>query len=428
MSDIIGNLLNRRYAALGRNAPLFYEKPVYLVRGEGVWVYDADGRKYLDVYNNVPCVGHCHPRVVEAIVRQAGTLNLHTRYLHEAIVNYAERLTATFAEPLNTAVFTCSGTEANELALRMARFATGGQGIIVSDFSYHGNSETLAALTTCFETPEAFPLFARKVRIPDPFRDRQGRTDEELADIFAGHVGDAIASFQAEGIKPAALLIDSFFANEGLPDAVPGYVQKAAALVRAVGGLFICDEVQAGFARTGDAMWGHQLTGEVPDIVTLGKPMGNGHPVAGVVAGRGLVDAFGKAANYFNTFGGNPVSAAAATAVLDVIQNDGLQAHVTRTGVYVRAGLEALRKKYSIIGNIRGRGLFFGIELVHGDSAASPASAEAKRVINIMRETGVLVSRTGRYDHILKMRPPLVFAPEHADVLLATLDNALAKL
>ncbi len=427
MSDT-QDLLERRYHVLGRNAPLFYDRPVHLVKGEGVWVHDADGRAYLDVYNNVPCVGHCHPHVVSAIAEQAATLNLHTRYLHENVVNYAERLVATFAPSLDAVMFTCSGTEANELALRLARFQTGGTGIIVSDFSYHGNSETLAALTTCFATPEPFPAFARGVPVPDPARDRQGRSDAELAAVYVDHVRQALADMEANGIKVAAILIDTLFANEGLPERLPGYVEQAVELVRAAGGVFICDEVQAGFARTGEAMWGHQLTGATPDIVTLGKPMGNGHPVAGVVTRREWVDSFGLVANYFNTFGGNPVSAAAGMAVLEVIEREGLQDNSRRVGLYVREGLERLRDKHAIIDNVRGQGLFFGLELVHGDADATPATAETKRLINMMRDRGILMSRIGRYDNILKMRPPLVFTTENADLLLSTLDDAFASL
>lgn len=422
------HLLERRYRIMGRNSPLFYEKPVHLVRGEGVWLFDADGKRYLDVYNNVPCVGHSHPQVVEALARQAATLNIHTRYLHEGIVAYAERLCATFAPSLDAAMFTCTGTEANELALRMARYITGGTGIIVSDFSYHGNSETLAALTTCFPTPEPLPAFARQIRIPDPYRDRQGRSDEELAQDFAVKVEEAVRSMQAEGIHPAALLIDTLFANEGLPERVPGYVEQAVRIVRDAGGLFICDEVQAGFARTGDAMWGHQLTDAVPDIVTLGKPMGNGHPVAGLVAARAHVDAFGGAANYFNTFGGNPVSAAAASAVLDVIETEDLAANCRNVGAYVRSGLDQLKARHPVVGNVRAQGLFFGLDLVNDDAQNSPAPDTAKRLINLMRDRGVLISRIGRHDNILKMRPPLVFSKENADVLLTTLDDALAAL
>lgn len=428
MSPEDEQLLERRYRVMGRNAPLFYDEPVHLVRGEGVWLHDASGRRYLDVYNNVPCVGHCHPHVVEALTSQAATLNVHSRYLNEKIVAYAERLCATFAPSLDAAMFTCTGTEANELALRMARHVTGGTGIIVSDFSYHGNSETLSALTTCFPTPEAFPAFARKVPVPDPYRDRQGRSDAELAAHFAAKVEAAVRSMQAQGIQPAAILIDTLFANEGLPDRVPGYVEQAVQIVRDAGGLFICDEVQAGFARTGDAMWGHQLTGAVPDIVTLGKPMGNGHPVAGIVTSRAHVDEFGGAANYFNTFGGNPVSAAAASAVLDVIEGENLAANCRKVGAYVRSGLDRLKERHAVVGNVRSQGLFFGLDLVNGDAQASPAPDLTKRLINVMRQKGVLISRIGQHDNILKMRPPLVFSTENADLLLATLDEALAAI
>lgn len=417
------SLLNRRLGVLGRNAPLFYDRPVHIVRGNGVWVEDVDGRRYLDAYNNVPHVGHCHPHVVGAIARQAAELNLHTRYLHESVVTYAERLTAMFAEPLDTAMFTCSGTEANELALRMARFGTGNTGIIVSDFSYHGNSATLASLTTAFDVVEDFPSFARKVTVPD-VRDVDER---QLAEHYAAQVSEAVQSLQADGIGVAAILIDAFFANEGLPEPVPGYVAAAVDIVRAAGGLFICDEVQAGFGRTGDAMWGHELSGVVPDIVTLGKPMGNGHPLAGVIASNGLVSEFQAASTYFNTFGGNPVSAAAGQAVLDVLERESLQDNARTVGAYMRRGLEKLQSTYPVVGGVRGRGLFFGIELVDENSGA-PAPALTKQLVNMMRDRGVLLSRIGRYDNVLKMRPPMVFSTENADLLLSTLDDSLGAL
>lgn len=419
------DLLARRLDVLGRNAPLFYDRPVHLVRGSGVWVEDADGRRYLDAYNNVPHVGHCHPHVVEAVARQAAELNLHTRYLHEGVVSYAERLTAKFADPLDAAIFTCSGSEANELALRMARFATGATGIIVSDFSYHGNSATLASLTTCFPVVEAFPDIARKVTVPDPRHDGHGRTDADLADAYVAEVATAIRSLQDAGHGVAAILIDSFFANEGLPDPVPGYVARAVELVREAGGLFICDEVQAGFGRTGDAMWGHELSGVVPDIATLGKPMGNGHPLAGVIAGNDLVSEFQLASTYFNTFGGNPVSAAAGSAVLDVLENDQLQENARAVGSQVRDGLEKLAARHDAVAGVRGRGLFFGIDI---ERDGKPEPDLTKTLVNAMRDRGVLLSRIGRHDNVLKMRPPMVFSPADADLLLSTLDDALEVL
>ena len=425
MSDT-EELLGRRRKVLGKNSPLFYEKPLHLVRGEGAWVYGADGRAYLDVYNNVPCVGHCNPHVVEAIARQSATLNVHTRYLDETLVAYAERLTAQFDDPLDTVILTCSGTEANELALRIARAISGGHGIIVSDNSYHGNSAVLAGLASAFPGGEDFPSFARAVRVPDPFHDRAGRSDADLADAFAAQVQDAVDSLKADGIQVAALLIDSFFANEGLPDPVPGYVEKAAEIVRRAGGLYICDEVQSGFARTGDAMWGHQLTGATPDIVTLGKPMGNGYPVAGLVTRGEWVERFGATSRYFNTFAGNPVAAAAGMAVLEVIERDGLQESSRIVGQHVRAGLQALAEKHPLIANVRGRGLFFGAEFLRPDG--SPAAEETTRVVNQMREKGVLLSRIGRHSNMLKMRPPLVFSVSDADHLVTVLDDVLGGL
>ncbi|GAA4091305.1 aspartate aminotransferase family protein [Nocardioides kongjuensis] len=418
----LDHLLERRRGVLGRNAPLFYDRPVHLVRGSGVWVEDADGRRYLDAYNNVPHVGHCHPHVVQAVARQAATLNLHTRYLDGVVVDYAERLTARFADSLDTAVLTCSGSESNELALRMARFATGRRGLIVSDFSYHGNTATLASLTTCFPVVEEFPASARAVRVPDPRHDGAGLTEAELLERYLGEVAEAVRSLEASGDGVGAILIDSFFANEGLPDAVAGYVAGAVELVRAAGGLFICDEVQAGFGRTGDALWGHELAGVTPDLVTLGKPMGNGHPIAGVVAGNELVSAFQSAATYFNTFGGNPVSAAAGAAVLDVLDEEGLQANAHRVGAHLREGLAKLAARHEPLGDIRGRGLFVGVEIEHD---GVPDAARTAWLVNAMRDRGVLLSRIGRHDNVLKIRPPLVFATEHADRLLDALDDAL---
>lgn len=422
------DLLHRRQRVLGRTSPLFYDRPLHLVRGDGAQVFDADGRAYLDVYNNVPCVGHCNPVVVEAIARQAATLNVHTRYLDETLVAYAERLTATFENPLDTVMLTCSGTEANELALRIARSISGGTGIIVSDNSYHGNSSVLAGMASSFPGGEPFPDFARAVRVPDPAHDRQGRSDAELAAIFARQVQDAVESLAADGIKVAALLIDSFFSNEGVPDPVPGYVAQAVDIVRRAGGLYICDEVQSGFARTGDAMWGYELTGVTPDIVTLGKPMGNGFPVAGLVTRREWVERFGGRSRYFNTFAGNPVAAAAGMAVLGEIDRLDLQGNARRAGAHVRAGLTALASKHAMIANVRGRGLFFGAELAVAGLSEEDNKQLTHRVVNAMRDRGVLISRIGRHSNILKMRPPLVFSVSDADHLLTTLDAVLSDV
>ncbi|UVK48094.1 aminotransferase class III-fold pyridoxal phosphate-dependent enzyme (plasmid) [Mesorhizobium sp. AR07] len=418
------DLLERRYSVLGRHSPLFYDEPLHLVRGNGVWVEDAGGRRYLDVYNNVPHVGHCHPDVVEALCRQAGMINIHTRYLHENVVAYAERLTATFHPDLSVAMLTCTGTEANELALRIARFITGGEGIIVSDFSYHGNSASLAAATTGLPAPEALGPHVRAVPIPDLHH--ADADPEALARDYAARVDEAVRSLQAAGYKPAAILLDTIFSTEGLPLLPKTYLEQAVAHVRAAGGLFIADEVQPGLGRMGDHMWGHQAFDVVPDFVTMGKSLGNGHPLAALVTRPDYLDAFAAEALYFNTFAGNPVSAAVGSAVLDVIEQEDLMGNARRVGAHLQKGLRALPERHGRIASVRGRGLFFGLEFLTKTKA--PAAAETRRLINLMRERGVLISKIGPHDNILKMRPPLPFSMENADLLLSTLDDAIARI
>ncbi len=428
MADQSTDLLTRRHDALGNASPLFYDRPLELVRGEGVWVFDADGNRYLDCYNNVPHVGHCHPHVVAAVTEQIAKLNLNTRYLHENVVAYAERLSDTVEIDPAAVMFTCTGTEANEVALRMAAFHTGARGVIVSDFSYHGNSRQLAALTSCFETPEPFPAWARAVRVPDPWRDRDGRSDAEIADAFEADVKEAIASLDEAGFGISAMLIDPSFANEGLPEMVPGLVAKAANAVRAAGGIVIFDEVQSGFGRTGQAMWSHQLCGVKPDIVTMGKPMGNGFPIGGAIAPRAMVDKFEERSNYFNTFGGNPVAAAAGSAVLDVIENESLMQRAADTSQHIVDGLEQLKARHGILGNVRSRGMFFGLDIVKPDDAQTPDGAMAKRVVEGMKNAGVLLGRIGRDDNVLKLRPMMVFTKENADFLLERIDQVLGEV
>lgn len=421
-------LLERRYRVLGRNSPLFYDKPLHLVRGEGVWLYDADGRRYLDAYNNVPNVGHCHPRVVAALSGQAATLNIHTRYLNEHVVAYAERLTGLFDAQLSMAMFVCSGSEANELALRIARDCSGGEGIISTAWAYHGNTAAVMQISSLFTPESKRGPHVRTVPVMDPYRDRAGRSDEELASAYADDVKRAIDSFAASGVRFAGLLFCTAFSSEGLPTLPAGFMAKALAHVHAAGGYFIADEVQAGFGRLGSHMWGHQKLGVVPDIVTMGKPMGNGHPLAGVVARRDLVNAFTSRNMYFNTFGGNPVSAAVGMAVLDVIEDEQLLQNAVTVGEYTLARLKELANRHTLIGDVRGAGLFFAVELVLDRHAKTPATAQTKRLVNLMRERGVLISRIGIHDNILKIRPPMPFSKQNADLLVDTLNQALAAL
>jgi 4-aminobutyrate aminotransferase-like enzyme len=421
------SLLERRFRVLGRNSPLFYEKPLQLVRGEGVWVFDADGKRYLDAYNNVPHVGHCHPRVVEALAKQARTLNSHTRYLDEVVVNYAERLLATFHAPLERVFFTCTGSESNELALRIARDCTGHMGVISSAYAYHGNTAAVAQISSVFTPPSKRGPFVRNIPVPDPYRERDGRSDEELADSYVRDVQRAIDDFALNGVKLAAVLFCTAFSSEGLPDLPRGYLPKVAKLVHEAGGLVIADEVQAGFGRFGSHMWGHDMHGMVPDIVTLGKPMGNGHPLAGVVTTADLMERFTSENMYFNTFGGNEVSAAVGLAVLDVLRDERLLDNAQRVGSYVLSGMRDLQQKHPIIGDVRGKGMFFGVEMVTDRQTRHAAGAQTKALVNAMRDRGVLISRIGPRDNILKIRPPMSFSKENADLLLTTLDSVLSR-
>ena len=422
-----GELLQRRHRLLGQHAPLFYEEPLEIVSGEGVWLTSADGRRYLDVYNNVPSCGHCHPHIIAALTGQASRLNVHTRYLHNTILDYVERLTALFDPSLDMAMLTCSGSEANELALRMVRHMTGHQGIIVTDGAYHGNTEAVAELGTGF-MPEAEGC-QRVVGIPAPdsYRLPPGVTTETAEDYYVAQVESAIETLQSRGMGVAGILLCPEFANEGLLNAPEGFIDRAVAAVRAAGGLYIADEVQGGFGRTGHHWWSHQRYESVPDVVTLGKPMGNGHPLAGIIARRDLVEPFSATAMYFNTFAGNPVSCAVGMAVLDVIEQEGLMANAVSTGAHVKAGLDKLALASTAIGDVRQKGLFFGVELISDPATRAPDTRLAKQVVNQLKDRGVLISSIGQHNNVLKMRPPLPFGPEHGDILLAALGEVLLE-
>ena len=347
------DLLARRERLLGVGMATFYEDPVHIVRGEGVWLYDADGRRYLDLYNNVPCVGHGHPHVVEAMQRQTETLNVHSRYLHEGILDYAERLTELHAEPISTAVFTCSGTEANEVAVMMARAATGGRGLICTTGAYHGNSTEVRKLSRLRgDGDREF----RSIPVPQRYRPiEDGLDDEALADAYLNALQGEIDGFAADGVPFAGVMFCPILANEGLPEIPPGFMARAAELVHEAGGLFICDEVQAGFARTG-RWWGYETSGFVPDIVSMGKPMGNGLPLAGVVAPAELVNAFRNKTRYFNTFASSPLQAAVGQAVIDVIEQEGLLSSVAAVGSHLRENLRAIQESCEPIADVRGEG------------------------------------------------------------------------
>lgn len=424
MKRNIETLIADRKRLLGPNVSTFYDDPVHVVRGEGVWLWDADGRKYLDCYNNVPVVGHCNPRVVEAICRQAGTLNTHTRYLHDGILDYVETLTGTMDASLDTAVLTCTGSEANDIALRMAEGMTGKRGIIATDATYHGNTALVSQLSQSNKPTVGFGLgqYFRFVEAPDSYRN-----PDPDGTRFAEAVAEQIAEHERSGIGFAALVICPYFLNEGFPDNPDGWLKPVAEVVRRAGGLLICDEVQSGFGRTGTHMWAHQKMGVVPDVMTLGKPMGNGHPIGGVVTRSEILSTFRKGYRYFNTFGGNPVSCAGAMAVLEEIEDKALVENARVVGQHARKRLEVLKQKYDFIGDVRGSGLVFGAEMVLDRETKEPASDFTDRVINAMRHRGVIHSKLGRHKNTLKIRPPMPFSIENADLLFDTLDDVLSE-
>jgi len=389
------------------------------VRGEGVWLYDEKGRRYLDGYNNVPSVGHCHPSVVAAVSRQAATLNTHTRYLFENVVDYAERLLATFPGELGNVMFTCSGSESIDLALRIARFVGRGEGVIVTQDAYHGTTTAASEISPSRGTASKG---VRAIPAPDAYR----QSNAEVSGIFADNVAAAIADLKRAGIKFAAMVVDTVFSSDGFHVDPPGFLKSAAEIVRREGGLLIADEVQGGFGRTGK-MWGFQRHGIVPDIVVLGKPMGNGMPIGGVVVRPELLTQFGAKQRYFNTFGGNPICCAAGLAVLEVIEREKLVENARNVGSYLLAGLNKLKDKYQRIGDVRGAGLFVGVEFITDRQTKKPDSATSLRLVNGLREEGILINALGPYRHVLKIRPPLPFSEANADQVVRTIDDLLDR-
>jgi 4-aminobutyrate aminotransferase-like enzyme len=418
-------LLERRDRVLGAGAPLFYAEPLELVRGEGVYLFGADGRRYVDMYNNVPCVGHANGRVVEAMARQQATLNVHSRYLHEGVVEFGERLVALHGPAIESVVFSCSGTEAVEVALQLARAVTARRGVVGTNAAYHGNSETVIQFARARYEPGAYPEI-RTIPFPERFRPiRAGLSDSALAEAYLGRLGAAIDSLEGDGVGLAAVLFCSMFANEGLPDVPAGFMAAAAAMVRAAGGLVIADEVQAGYGRSG-RWWGYEGAGFEPDIVVTGKPMGNGLPLAATAASKALVDEFRAVTHYFNTCASSPLQAAVGMAVLDVIESEGLVDSSARVGGGLKAALIERMARRDWIGDVRGTGLFIGVEIVTDSGEADPA--RAIDVVNRLKEKGFLTANAGAYANVVKIRPPLIFTSGHAEEFVQAFDEVLAEI
>ncbi|KAB2542870.1 4-aminobutyrate aminotransferase [Salipiger aestuarii] len=410
--------VGRRLANLGAASVLFYREPIQMVSAKGAWMTAADGTRYLDFYNNVPSVGHSHAAVVEALSAQIATLNTNARYVVSVVDDYIEALKARLPDALSNVVLTCSGSEANDLALRIAFAATGRRGVIVTRTAYHGNTALVTDVSPSALKRGAPPDWVETVPAPgrEAYRD-------DIAGGFSRAVRDAMARLDARGHGTAALLVDSIFSSDGIFADPAGFLHPAAKAVQTAGGLVIADEVQPGFARTGAAFWGFQRHGIAPDIVTMGKPMGNGFPMAGLAARPAHLADFCATTGYFNTFGGNPVAAAAGHAVLRVIEREALQRNALDVGALLLDGLRGIAAGHERITQVRGAGLFLGVDL--GDAGA-PDAAFTTQVIDRMRDQGVLIGAAGRYGATLKLRPPLCLTTEEAARFLDIFERAVS--
>jgi len=422
-------ILELRRRHLGGSLSLSYRNPLKIVRGEGQFLFDENGRPYLDCVNNVCHVGHCHPRVVEAAHRQIAVLNTNTRYLHDHIVEYAGRLAGTMPDPLEVCFFVCSGSEANELALRMARTATDRTDVVVLDSAYHGNTGGMVELSPYkfdHEGGAGRPEHVHVAPVPDTYRGPYRADDPEAATRYADAVAGELRRAVLGGRSVAAFFAESIPGCAGQVVLPEGYLDAAFGHVREAGAICVADEVQVGFGRVGSHWWAYETQDVIPDIVTLGKPIGNGHPMGAVVTTRAIADAFDNGMEYFNTFGGNPVSCAIGLAVLDVIEEEGLRAHALEVGTRFREGLAELGDRHELVGDVRGLGLFIGVELVRDRDSLEPATEEATDVINQMRERGILLSTDGPFENVIKIKPPLVFSHEDAGRVIGELDAVLS--
>ncbi len=419
-------LLAKRYRLLGRKTTHFYARPQHFERGRGPWLYSTDGTRYLDCYNNVPQVGHCHPHVVKTISRQLSALNTNTRYLYTNALEYADRLTAKFADHLDACIFVNSGSEANDVAWQMAQLVTGNSGALIMEDAYHGITEALCQFSPGHPDTE-LPAFLRGLLVPDPYRGPFRDGDPDLVSHYSSDADRALADLSSHGHGLAAFMVDSAFCSSGVPNVPDGYLRNVEDSVRKAGGLMICDEVQSGFGRMGQ-WWGHEHHGVRADIVTLGKPVGNGYPLGVVVTSSELLNRFIDETKLFSTFGGNTVACAAGCAVLDVIEREDLIANARETGDYLRSQLRDLAKSQPLIGDIRGHGMLTGLEFVTDRETRAPATEETLQLLELMRQNKVLVGKEGRDNNILKLRPPLVFQPKHVEMFVGALDKSLSAL
>jgi 4-aminobutyrate aminotransferase-like enzyme len=415
---------------LGRNLRVSYQRPLKIVRGWKQYLYDETGRAYLDVYNNVPLVGHSNPRVAHAAQGQLGLLNTNTRYLHDNVIRYAERLTELLPEPLRVCYFLNSGSEANELALRLARTHTGREDVMVLEHAYHGHTNTLIDISPYkFDGPggSGRKPWVHVAPIADDYRGRYRRGEADAGAKYAQHVGDILGCARKEGREIAAFIAETLPSVAGQIVFPPDYLKEAYLLVRAAGGVCIADEVQVGFGRLGTHFWGFAAQGVVPDIVVLGKPIGNAFPLAAVITTPEIAASFANGMEFFSTFGGNPVACAAGLAVLDVLREERLPENALRVGRHWMNRLQTLQQRHALIGDVRGSGLFLGIDLVSDRESRAPATEQAEYVVDRLRERGILAGTDGPHHNVIKLRPPLIFSETDADLFVETLDLVLQE-
>lgn len=425
LGKLDGNLkgLVARREVLGPCYRLFYQKPLHLVRGVGTRLFDAEGFEYLDMYNNIPSMGHSNPVITQAVTEQLQTLNTHTRYVHERILDYAEDLLSTMPEAIDRIMFMCSGSEANDLAVRCAQLYTGGEGIIVTDEAYHGNTALISGISPSIGKNVAMSPTMRTIPSPDTFR----LGVDDLGARMCEQISAQIQDMRRHGIRFAGVIFDSIFSTDGVIPGNPGFLKPVIDLVHEEGGIYIADEVQPGFCRTGDAFWGFARHGIVPDIVTMGKPMANGIPCSAMAIQSKVLDAFAADNPYFNTFAGNPVSMAAAQAVLSYIREHNILEHTREMGVKLRAAISDVATRHPELADVRGAGLFNGVEIVK-PGTTEPNRPFAVALIEKLRENHVLISLCGPYGNVLKIRPPLVFDDHDLELFAGMLDTSLAQL
>lgn len=423
----VSGVLASRRAHLASSQRNYYRAPMNLVRGRDVWFYDEDGFAYLDSLNNVTHVGHAEPRVSRAAYRQLRKLNTNSRFVYPQIAEFAEKLVDTMPAPLEVVFLVCSGSEANDLALRIARQVTGRHDVVNIDGAYHGNTGWVTGISpNRYKGPggPGAPPSTHEVPIPDRYRGRYGYDDPDAGHKYGALARSVIERISGDGRAPAAFIAESLMGSAGNIVHPPGYLATAFAAARAAGALCIADEVQVGVGRLGP-WWGFELQGVVPDIVTMGKPLGNGHPLAALVTTRAIADAFDTGMKYFNTFGGNPVSCAIGSAVLDIVEGDGLREKAVSVGAYFAEQLRSLATRHHVIGDVRAEGLYLGVELVRDRETKTPATEEAFVVTELTKERGVVVFPNGVHDNVLKIKPPMTFTRQDADRYVDVLDEVL---